>query len=85
MKNPPDYAIPQLGDAQHNILDSQIEWQQAGILDLDAVIEQRDSDGRSMLCVVRMDDGIQERLPDRYQRNWPTILPAKALDDRFAR
>jgi hypothetical protein len=32
-----------------------------------------------------MDDGIHERLPDCYERNRPTILPADALDDRFAR
>src|ERR1035437_10300359 len=32
-----------------------------------------------------MDDGVHQRLPDRNQRNRPTILPADALDDRFVR
>ncbi len=81
MENAPDYAVPQLGDTLPNILDGQAERQKAGIPDLDPVIKQGNSDGRSVLGVVRVDDCIHERLPDCNQRNRPTILPSDSLDD----
>jgi len=52
VENPPDHAVPQLGDALHNILNGQPEWQKAGILDLDPVIKYSNADGRSLLSVV---------------------------------
>jgi hypothetical protein len=45
VEDPPDHAIPQLGDTLHNVLDPQAERQKAGILDLDPVIKQSDTDG----------------------------------------
>src|SRR5712691_8493852 len=84
MEDPPDHAIPQFGDTLHNVLDRQAEWQKTWILDLDPVIKQSHSDGCALLGVVRMDDGIHQRLPDCYEGNRPTILPADTFDDRFA-
>jgi hypothetical protein len=46
VEDAPDYAIPQLGDPLHNVLDRQAERQKTGILDLDPVIKQSDTDGR---------------------------------------
>ena len=69
----------------HNILNGQPEWQKAGILDLDPVIKYSNADGRSLLSVVRMHDGVHERLPNRNQRNRPAVLPADALYGRFVR
>ena len=36
-----------------------------------------------MLGVIRMNDCVDERLPDCDQRDGPTLLPAQARDDRF--
>jgi len=46
VEDPPNHAIPQLRDTSHNILDRQAERQKSGILDLDSVIKQRNSDRR---------------------------------------
>ena len=83
MEDAPDHAVPQLGDTLPDVLDRQTERQQTGILDLDTVVKQSEPDGRSLLGVVCMNDGVHERLPDRDQRNRPAILPADALDDRL--
>jgi hypothetical protein len=69
VEDTPNHAIPQFGDALHDVLNRESERQKTGILDLDPVIKQSNADGRSLLGVVRMDDRIHERLADRNQRN----------------
>jgi hypothetical protein len=61
-----------------------LERKESGIFDLDAVIEHSDTDRSTLLGIIRMNDGIHERLPDCNHRNRPAILPAQALNDRFA-
>ena len=79
-----DHAVPQLGDTLPDVLDSQAERKESGIFDLDAVIEHSDTDRSTLLGIIRMNDSIHERLPDCNHRDRPAILPAQALDDRFA-
>src|SRR5690606_30042846 len=81
VKNPPDHPVPQFGDALPDVLNGQTERQEAGTLDLDAVVKQRQPDRRSLLGVICMNDGVDERLPDRNERNRPTLLPAQPLYD----
>ena len=78
VENPSDDPVPQLRDALHNILDRQPERQKTGILDLDPVIKKSKSDGRSLLRVVGMNDGIHDRLANCHRRNRPAVLPANA-------
>jgi len=49
VEDPPDHAIPQLGDTLHNALDRQAKWKKTGILDLDPVIKQSNADGCPLL------------------------------------
>lgn len=83
VKNPPDHAIPQHGNALPDVLYRQAKRQEPGIFDLDPVIEQSEADGSPLLGVVGVDDRVHERLPNRDQRNRPPFLPAHALDDRL--
>jgi hypothetical protein len=83
VEDAPYYAIPQLGDALHDVLNREAERRKTGILDLDLdpVVKQSNADGRSLLGVVRMDDRVHERLADRNEWNRPAVFPADALDD----
>src|ERR1035438_4459305 len=54
VEDAPNHAIAQLGDALHDVLNRQAERQKTGILDLDPVIKQSNTNGRSLLGVVRM-------------------------------
>ena len=52
VEDAPNHAVPQFGDALHDVLDRESERQKTGILDLDPVIKQSNADGRSLLGVA---------------------------------
>ena len=84
VEHAPNHPVPQLGDTLPDVLNRQAERQETGILDLDAVVEHSYTDRSTLLGIVRMNDGIHERLPNCNHRDRPAILPAQAFNDRFA-
>lgn len=73
LKYPANDAVAEFGNSFLDIFDSQPERQQAGILNLQAVVEQSDADWSPLLRVVGMNNSVHDRLADRHHWKRPTV------------
>ena len=64
LKYPAENAIAKFGNALLDVLDGKSEWEQAGILYLQAVVKESNPDRRATLGIIRMNDGIHECFTD---------------------
>ena len=75
-----DHPVAQLRDAARKVLDREAEGQQSRVLDLEAVVEDREAQRRAALGVVGMRHRVDERLAHRRGRQAPALLAAHGAD-----
>jgi hypothetical protein len=82
--NAADHAVPEFGDALLDVFDREAEGKQAGVFDLQAIVEQGDAYGSAGLRVVGVHNSVHDRFADGYKRNGPQVGSLYRSDDRFA-
>ena len=75
-----DHPVAQLRDAARQILEREAEGQEARVLDLEAVVEDREAQRRAALRVVGVGHRVDDRLAHRHGRQVPALLAAHGAD-----
>src|SRR5262249_47345625 len=71
MEDAADDAVPQLGDAAANVFEGQTWGQTAWVVDLNAVLEDGQAKRRAPLCIV----GVNQRVDDRFTQSHQGVFP----------
>jgi hypothetical protein len=79
MKNAADNKLTQLRHAMPEIFHGRPEGEQPRILDLEPVVEDRDSDRRTTLSVIRARDRVDDSFADRSGWHGPALLAANPV------
>ena len=80
MEDATDYAVAELGDAVLEVWNCKAKREKARVLDLEAVVEDRDTNRSAALRIVRVRDGVDHGLSYGDRREVPAILTADAPD-----
>jgi hypothetical protein len=78
VKDSADHAVTELGDTVFEVFDWQAEQEQTRVLDLQAVVEDRDANRRATLRVVRMRNRVDYGFSYGDGREVPAIRPANS-------
>ena len=81
MKDPPEHAVPELGDCERQIFQGEAEGKQSRVLNLQPVVENRDPGRSSPLRVVGVNDSVDDHLSDRLRGQAPSIPAPEPADD----
>jgi hypothetical protein len=81
LKHSANDTIAEFGDAFADVFDCEPEREQAGVFDLQAIIKQRDADGRAALGVIGMDDSIHNGFTDGNHWIRPKVRSFYRADD----
>ena len=79
-----DHSVSQPRYALVDVLNGKAERQDAGIFHFDAVIKYGHADGSAFLCVVGVDDGIDDCFAKGNHGNRPPINTVRPRDYCFA-
>src|SRR5471032_1335611 len=83
VKHAADYVIPQLRYALPDVFNRQTSREEAGILNLDPIVENGDAQWRTTLRVIRMHDRVDDSLAKHDRGHRPAVCAADASDDGF--
>ena len=75
-----DHPIAQLRHAVRKILEREAEGQEPRVLDLEAVVEDREAQRRAALRIVGVGHRVDDRLAHRRGRQVPALLAAHGAD-----
>jgi hypothetical protein len=67
-----------------DVFNGEAEGEQAGVFNLQAIVEQGDEDGSARLSVVAVNNRVHDRFADCYDWKRPKIGSLHGSDDRFA-
>src|ERR1022692_5088780 len=84
LKYPADDTIAEFGDTFLDVFNREAKGKQAGVFDLQAIVEQGHADGGAVLRVVGVHNCVHDGFADRNNRKRPQVGSLYRSDDRFA-
>ena len=77
MKDAADHPIAKSRHSLANVVNRQTKWEQAGTLDFESIIEERDAHWRSALRIIGVRHCVHDRFAQSDRRQLPSVAPVQ--------